>query len=536
MLAVLNGRDALVALPTGFGKSLIYQVPAMILERPTIVISPLIALMADQELALKMYGVPVIAFHSRLRAAERRAALARLKKGGCLVVLTTPETLESAATGPFLERARPALLCIDEAHCISEWGHDFRPSYLRLGEARKRLGTPPVLALTATATPRVREDIAERLRLRTPRVLVAPAHRDNLRLTVDIVPGSDKFPAAARRIKGLRRPGIIYCATTNAVDEVGSALARARIPVTRYHGKMRAADRDAAQRQFMMPSRRLIMVATSAFGMGIDKPNIRYILHYQAPGSLEQYVQEIGRAGRDGHPAYCILLFDPADLEIQEHLQALSRPGVHHLERLESALNSWTDEQRAPTPDTLAYSAGVPSRICEVLLSDLEEAGLTARDEDGGVSIVVPPENFKTGVRDLVAKLKTFRYEGERRLRLIADYARSNECRSVFIRRYFGEDHPPRCGTCDRCRADHVGATQPDPSRGRHSRARWRPIENLVGQPPPQLPLPSGTTSRSGRQPAAETAPRQPPPPEVSGPQDRRRPPRRRLTKWKRPS
>ena len=452
MLAVLNGRDALVALPTGFGKSLIYQVPAMILDRPTIVISPLIALMADQEQALKRCGVPVIALHSRLRAAERRAALERLKKGGRLVVLTTPETLESAATAPSFERARPALLCIDEAHCITEWGHDFRPSYLRLGEARKRLGNPPALALTATATPRVREDIAERLRLDKPRVIVAPAHRENLRLTVDIVPGSEKFPAAARRIKRLQRPGIIYCATTTAVDEVGGALGRARIPVTRYHGKMPAADRDAAQRQFMNPSRRLIMVATTAFGMGIDKPNIRYILHYQTPGSLEQYVQEIGRAGRDGHPAHCILLFDPADLEIQEYLQALGRPSVRHLERLEAALTAWTIDERAPTPETLAYSAGVPARICEVLVSDLEEAGLIERHHEGGITIVVPPESFKTGVRDLMKKLKIFRYEGERRLRLLADYAQSKECRSIFVRRYFGEDHPPRCGTCDRCR------------------------------------------------------------------------------------
>jgi ATP-dependent DNA helicase RecQ len=484
MLAVLNGRDALVALPTGFGKSLIYQVPAMIVERPTIVVSPLIALMADQERALQRYGVPVIALHSRLRAAERRTALERLEKGGRLVILTTPETLESAATAPLFERARPALLCIDEAHCISEWGHDFRPSYLRLGDARKRLGNPPALALTATATPRVREHIAEQLRLHKPRVLVAPAHRDNLRLAVDIVPGADKFRATARRIKGLRRPGIIYCATTTAVDEVSGALGRARIPVTRYHGKMRVADRDAAQRQFMKPSRRLIMVATTAFGMGIDKPNIRYILHYQAPGSLEQYVQEIGRAGRDGHPAHCILLFDPADLAIQEHLQALSRPSVRHLERLEAALTAWTGEDRAPTADALAYSAGVPGRISEVLLSDLEEAGLIQRDEDS-ISVTVSPESFAAGVRDLVAKLKTFRFEGERRLRLVADYAQSKECRSVFIRQFFGEEHPPRCGTCDNCRAMRAGAAPIVPEReaqshkadgkqGRRSRRRRR--------------------------------------------------------------
>ena len=482
MLAVLNGRDALVALPTGFGKSLIYQVPAMILDRPTIVISPLIALMADQEEALKKRSVPVIALHSRLRAAERRAALEKLKEGGRLIILTTPETLESAATAPLLQRVRPALLCIDEAHCISEWGHDFRPAYLRLGEARKHLGNPPALALTATATPRVREDIAERLRLDSPRVIVAPAHRENLRLNVDIVPGSEKFPAAARRIKRLQRPGIIYCATTTAVDEVSGALGRARIPVTRYHGKMRSADRDAAQRQFMNPSRRLIMVATTAFGMGIDKPNIRYILHYQTPGSLEQYVQEIGRAGRDGHPAQCILLFDPADLEIQEHLQGLSRPSVRHLERLQDALTAWTDEQRAPTPENLAFSAGVPARICEVLLSDLQEAGLIERDQEGGINIVVPPQDFQDGVRELVTKLKIFRYEGERRLRLLPEYAQSKECRSVFIRRYFGEDHPPRCGTCDRCRADSLAATPVSPPRNA------RPHTPALA--PPRMPAP----------------------------------------------
>jgi ATP-dependent DNA helicase RecQ len=470
MIAVLEGRDALVALPTGFGKSLIYQVPAMILERPTIVVSPLIALMADQERALKSRGVPVIALHGRLRSAERRAALERLKRGGRLVILTTPETLESRALAPCFERARPALLCVDEAHCISEWGHDFRPSYLRLAAARERLGNPAALALTATATPRVRGDIAERLHLREPAVLVAPAHRENLCLRVDIVPGAEKLRAAGRRIRGLRRPGIIYCATTTAVDQLAGALKRAGIPVVQYHGKMRAADRAAAQRQFMNPSRRLIMVATSAFGMGIDKPNIRYIVHYQVPGSLEQYVQEVGRAGRDGRPAHCVLLFDPADLDIQERLQASSRPSVRHLERLESALAAWAAEDRAPAAATLAYSAGVPARIGESLLSDLEEAGLVQRDQEGGVMVAVPLESFRAGVRDLMAKLKTFRYEGERRLGAVADYARSEECRSVFLRRYFGEEHPPRCGTCDRCRAS---AARAGPSRdSRSGRAR----------------------------------------------------------------
>ena len=253
MLAVLNGRDALVALPTGFGKSLIYQVPAMILERPTIVVSPLIALMADQESALRRCGVPVVALHSRLRAAERRAALERLEKGGRLIVSRRPRRLSrrhctpvpTRAAGPALRRRGPLHLRVGAR----------LPTFLPAPRRRPQTSGQSAGACTyGNDNPSVREDIAERLRLDKPRVIVAPAHRENLRLTVDIVPGSEKFRAAARRIKRLQRPGIIYFATTIAVDEVGGALGRARIPVTRYHGKMRAADRDAAQRRFMNPS------------------------------------------------------------------------------------------------------------------------------------------------------------------------------------------------------------------------------------------------------------------------------------------
>jgi ATP-dependent DNA helicase RecQ len=478
MLAVLAGRDALVALPTGFGKSLIYQVPAMILKRPTVVVSPLIALMADQEQALKARGVPVITFHSQLKVAERRAAVARLERGGRLVVLTTPETIESKATAPLIERARPALLCVDEAHCVSEWGHDFRPSYLRLGEARARLGNPPALALTATATPRVREDIAARLGLRAPLVLTAPAHRKNLRLAVQVLPGPQKNAAAGKLIRALQRPGIIYCATTVAVDQLAHVLKRVGIAAVRYHGKMTPAERTAAQRRFMEPRGRLIMVATSAFGMGIDKPNIRSILHYQAPGSLESYVQEAGRAGRDGAPADCVLLFDPADLEIQEHLQTMSRPSVRHLLNLEKALTAWVEEKRRPSAATLAVSAGVPQRIAEALLVDLEEAGLIEHGKDGAIKLAVPIAAFRAGARELVAKVKTFLFEGERKLKTVAAYANTEECRSVFIRRYFGEDLPPRCGTCDRCRTTGVVAAQgeaaviPSPRKRRRRRGR----------------------------------------------------------------
>jgi ATP-dependent DNA helicase RecQ len=299
------------------------------------------------------------------------------------------------------------------------------------------------------------------------------------------VPGPLKLGATGRLIRKLRRPGIVYCATTTAVDQLSNALERAHIPMVRYHGKMRAADRAEAQSQFMRPRRRLIMVATSAFGMGIDKPNIRYIAHYHAPGSLEQYVQEAGRAGRDGRPAHCILLFDEADLAIQERLQALGRPSVWHLARLERALAAWAAEDRAPSAAALALSAGVSVRICEALLSDLEDAGLVERDEERRVIVAVSPESFRTGAPELVAKLRRFRHEGARRLAAVAEYAKSDECRSVFLRRYFGEEHPPSCGNCDRCRPRVVAPVRagvsPGVSREDRRRTNVRPARSARG-------------------------------------------------------
>jgi ATP-dependent DNA helicase RecQ len=302
MQALMVERDVLAVLPTGFGKSLIYQVPALLARRPTIVVSPLIALMADQEQSLLRRRLPVVRIDSTLLVAQRRAAFERLAEGGPLVVLTTPETLESEASRAAFEESRPSLLCVDEAHCISEWGHDFRPAYLRLGDARKRLGGPPVLALTATATPRVRAQVLERLGMQDALQVLAPPHRPNLRLEVDIVPGDEKPLRAGKIIRKLPRPGIVYCSTTVAVDRLGITFAKARIPAATYHGRLKKAEREAAQELFMQPSKRLLMVATSAFGMGIDKPDIRTILHYQAPGSLEQYVQEAGAPGATASP------------------------------------------------------------------------------------------------------------------------------------------------------------------------------------------------------------------------------------------
>jgi len=325
ILSVLGGKDTLLILPTGGGKSLTYQLPSLLLDRPTVVVSPLLALLEDQHQKLVEYKIPAIRLDSTVGVAERRESLARLKEGGPLLVLTTPETLAGKELGKLLEKNPPALVAVDEAHCISEWGHDFRPAYLALGQRVASLGAGTILALTATATEPVRDDIVRYLGLRDPEIIVASPHRHNLLFETRHVRGDEKLRQLAKLARRLPRPGIIYCSTTKAVEDVWLGLRLIKIPTARYHGKMTDKDRTEHQGRFMRKGKRIVMVATSAFGLGIDKPDIRYIVHYQAPASLERYLQEAGRAGRDGHQARCILLFDESDLAIQEHLLALSR-------------------------------------------------------------------------------------------------------------------------------------------------------------------------------------------------------------------
>ncbi|MEE8409830.1 MAG: RecQ family ATP-dependent DNA helicase, partial [Myxococcota bacterium] len=394
MEALLDGLDVMVVLPTGRGKSLIYQVPALMFDRPVVAVSPLIALMRDQEQSLRRRDVPVVRIDSTLRVTARRQALARVRKGGRLILLTTPESLEKTDVREAVLAAKPRLVCVDEAHCISEWGHDFRPAYLRLGSECRSLGIDQVLALTATATPRVRDDIADRLGMMEDAVVITrPPVRENLGLEVESVPGNLKIEALARLLKKLRRPGIVYCSTTKAVDEIFGALTRAQIPVSRYHGKMKTADRNSAQRRYMKDGRRLVMIATSAFGMGIDKPDIRYIIHYQMPGSLEQYVQEAGRAGRDGKDSRCILLYDPADAATQQYLQRKSRPNIPQLRRVAFASAAWAEENKAVATKDLALSAEIPGATCASLCAALEDLGLIGLDADRKwVAAVTPDE------------------------------------------------------------------------------------------------------------------------------------------------
>lgn len=493
--AVADGRDVLLVLPTGFGKSACYQVPAMVLPRPVVVVSPLLALLEDQHTKLQGFGVRVARLDGTVRGNARKQALADVARGGPILVMTTPETLGSPELRSALAGPGVGLVAVDEAHCISEWGYDFRPAYRRLGARVRELGEPPVLALTATATEHVREAIVDSLGMREPAVIAASPHRSNLAFEVLPCERDLRLRALLRLARRLHRPGIIYCATRREVELIYLLIRRFGIPAHRYHGGMTAKERESEQEKFMDSGRRVVMVATSAFGLGIDKPDIRYVLHFQAPASLEQYVQEAGRSGRDGKKANCILLYDGSDRSIHEALLSRSRVRPDQLYRLAAALAAWADEEREPTLEALALSAEMGPRIAAALLTKLEEGGLVAFDDER-IQVLGNKDTFERDARALAGQFETLRTQDGHRLDALAEYARDEGCRAKFLRAYFGESEGEPCGLCDVCRgrperpeaffAPIAKPAQPGrrrrgarthDERGRRGRGRARPAE-----------------------------------------------------------
>lgn len=357
--ASVAGKDAIVLLPTGHGKSLCYQVPAIVAARAgrgtTLVVSPLIALMQDQVGQLNGRGIEAAALHSHQDAEEQREVVRRLLAGELDLVYVSPERAAAPSFRRMVERIDVAMLAIDEAHCVSQWGHDFRPDYMRLDELRA-LTPAPAIALTATATPRVVEEIGKRLGLRTPTLVRGDFRRPNLRFVVRH-PSSGaqrqillRAELDAAGLRSRKSPGraIVYCSTRKTVDTVAKGLRRDGYPVGHYHAGRTALARERAQQSFLA-GRTKILVATNAFGMGIDMPDVRVIVHYQTPGSVEAYYQEAGRAGRDGEPSRCVMFFGAADMVTQRRLASSSDGGVvqqrHRAEALER-IESYANETR----------------------------------------------------------------------------------------------------------------------------------------------------------------------------------------------
>jgi ATP-dependent DNA helicase RecQ len=341
--AVLQGRDTLVILPTGGGKSLCFQVPALLLPGLTVVVSPLISLMKDQVDALTARGLPAAFVNSTLSQSQAADRMARAASGEIKLLYVAPERFDFGGTAERLSRIGVSLLAIDEAHCISEWGHDFRPSYSRIRGVREALGDPPTIALTATATPEVRRDIAAQLGLREPETVITGFDRQNLHYHVlPVKNDAEKDATLVQTLKTHEGQAIIYAATRKSVERITSVLERARVPVVAYHAGLDDAHRHEVQDAFMSEQVRAI-VATNAFGMGIDKPNVRLVLHHAMPGSLEAYYQEAGRAGRDGLLSQCFLLHSFPDRFTHEFFIKGAYPERALVERLYERLQRDAD-------------------------------------------------------------------------------------------------------------------------------------------------------------------------------------------------
>ena len=460
--AVLEGKDTLAIMPTGGGKSLCYQLPALCLDGLTVVVSPLIALMKDQVDGLQSKGIQAGAVNSMQGVEEYRRVMQQLRSGELKILYVAPERFAQDGFMRQLMESRVALLAVDEAHCLSQWGHDFRPEYLRLGRVRERLGDPPVIALTATATEVVREDIVAALRMKEPAIIVSGFARPNLRFRISPCEGKREKLMRIRRTVAEWKKGIIYCSTRKNVMNVYTELKEMGVNAVAYHAGMTDEEREFSQNTFIS-GQADIVVATNAFGMGIDRPDVRFVIHYEIPGSVEAYYQEAGRAGRDGEEACCELLFNHADLKTQEFFYEGSNPPLSLVRSLYNLLvllcGSSTSGEVQLSVDEMASRLGrdVNPMGVGTGLSILMHAGAISRSDIPGsktksTRVLTPNLPFASLEID-ASTLNEKAARDHRKIESITRYAYSSGCRQKWILDYFGEVGSKPCGQCDACLA-----------------------------------------------------------------------------------
>ncbi len=482
--SVVAGNDTLVIMPTGAGKSLCYQLPGTEMPGTTVIVSPLISLMKDQVDKLQELGIDAAQVNSTLTSREESAILERIQKEQHEFVFVTPERLAQPAFLETLRSNRIDVFVIDEAHCISQWGHDFRPSYLHLREAVEALGNPPVLALTATATPQVVEDVLQQLGRPDMEVVYTGIYRENLRFEVIPVRNDDlKRAHLARLLKEIDGTGIVYVSTIRDCEAVTEHLESLGLAAARYHGRLGAKERKRSQDRFMAGELEAI-VATNAFGMGIDKPDIRFVLHYNLPGSLESYYQEAGRAGRDGEPARCVLLYQPEDRNTQIFFLNGRYPKPDHFAAVYRALERLR-AHREPVLDSQVHERAreVAQSKVRVVLATMKDLELVEELEPGQFRLLrkdLSPEELDDMARRYEQRAETDRD----RLRRMVHYAQTALCRWKAIADYFGEDLENHCGHCDNCArpiAEPAALREPEPQRAGRSAAELLRLPPTAG-------------------------------------------------------
>lgn len=452
LLSVLAGRSALVLMPTGMGKSICYQLPSLILDGLTVVISPLIALMQDQVDKAKVHGLSATYLSSTLSREEREQRYQKIGRGDFQMIYVTPERFRKPEFLAVLETRKIALLAVDEAHCISQWGHDFRPDYSRLGEFRKFLGSPVTLALTATATEAVQKDILRELQIADAPIFSSGIERPNLALQVHDVYGLDE---KIRGLVGLRHlvpgAGIIYFSLIQTLYKVSAELARLGIRHLIYHGQLQAADRKRNQRLFLEGSGDLIL-ATPAFGLGIDKKDVRLLAHAEPPSSIEAYYQEVGRAGRDGLPSECHLFYDQEDVSIQMEFIKWANPEPDFVLKVFRLIASGGPGLADEGMDYLRAQMNFYNKRdfrVETSLNLLERWGcLKPENSRLGFSALQEPTVEQLDPEAVKARLVT---QNQKLLDMVRLAQMTEGCRMQTIYQYFGHPHSQTCGKCDLC-------------------------------------------------------------------------------------
>ncbi|HEX2063391.1 MAG TPA: RecQ family ATP-dependent DNA helicase [Acidimicrobiales bacterium] len=461
--ALVEGTDVLAVMPTGSGKSAIYQVAGVLLDGPTVVVSPLISLQHDQVSTIALEsGSNAVHANSTLKVAQRRDALAAVGAGEVEFLFLAPEQFANADTMDALRARPPSLFVVDEAHCISAWGHDFRTDYLHLGSVVEALGHPRVLALTATGTPPVRAEIVERLGMGRPRQVVQGFDRPNIRLSVRRFKDEDaKEKALLAATADDAGPGIVYAATRARAEALAARMAGAGPRVAAYHGGMPGRDRATVQDRFMGGDLDVV-VATTAFGMGVDKPDVRFVFHLDVSDSLDAYYHEIGRAGRDGEPAEAVLFFRDEDLGLRRFFAGGARLDQEELARVVVV----TGRHGGAMPvDDLAEATGLsPGRLATAIGWLARAGGLEV--EAGGTAVRLATRLAAVGAVGAASDAAEARRRlDQSRVEMVRGYAETRGCRRRFLLGYFGEAHEGSCGACDNCEAGHragaVGEARP---------------------------------------------------------------------------